>query len=169
MTTSPFGRFTGALTGLIVGLTGLGGAAAQPQSVAPSEAPAEWVRYAETATRSITAWLEEDSASAIAVRTYLHQTRPSEDQPTPPLVLKVWITPDGRIDRIDFPPFPEETANADLRAAIIGRALASRPPRRMLLPLRVAIQLEAGQPAPAAGVGEDRSSMVVAKAEITLH
>lgn len=170
MTASRFRRITGALAGLASGLVGLGGAAAaQPQSVAPSEAPVAWVQYAEIATRSITGWLEEDSEPATAFRAYLHQTRPAEDQPTPPLVLKVWIKPDGRVDRIDFTPFADEPTNANLRATIVGRSLASAPPRGMLLPLRLAIQLEVGQPVPAGGVGEDGSSMVPAAADITLH
>jgi hypothetical protein len=147
---SRFRRFTGALAGLASGLAGPGvAAAAQPQSVAPAEAPAAWVRYAEMATQSITAWLEEDGEPATAFRTYLHQTRPAEDQPTPLLVLKVWIKPDGRIDRTEFTPFADDAANAALRAAIVGRTLASRPPRGMLLPLRVGIQLEASKPVPA--------------------
>ena len=127
------------------------------------------MRYAETATQSITAWLEEDSEPATAFRAYLHQTRPAEDQPTPPLVLKVWIKPDGRVDRIDFTPLADESANANLRAAIVGRTLGSAPPRGMLLPLRLAIQLEAGEPAPVVSTGEERSSIVTAEAGTTLH
>ena len=162
---SRFRRLAGAFAGFAGGLVGLGGAAAaQPQSVTPSEAPVAWVRYAESVTQSITIWLEEDSQPATAFRAYLHQTRPAEDQPTPPLVLKVWINPDGRVDRIDFTPFADEPANADLRAAIVGRDLSAAPPRGMLLPLRLAIQLEASQPEPAGGTGEEPSSTVTAEA-----
>ncbi|MEG3086710.1 hypothetical protein [Sphingomonas sp. PB4P5] len=151
MNASRFRRLTGVLGGLASGLVGLGGAAAaQPQSVAPSEAPIAWVRYAETATRSVTTWLEEDSEPATAFRAYLHQTRPAEDQPSPPLVLKVWIKRDGRVDRIGFTPFADQSANASLLTSIVGRTLPSAPPRGMLLPLRLAIQLEPAQPAPAA-------------------
>jgi hypothetical protein len=140
-------RFGRALAVLAGGLIGLGGATTAPaQSVAPSQAPAEWVRYAEAATGTISAWLEEDGEAAAGFRNYLHQTRPADDQPTPTLILKVWVDPDGRIDRIEFPPFAHEQANADLRMAVVGRALEAPPPPDMLLPIRLAIQLEAPQP-----------------------
>lgn len=152
-------RVTLALTGLVSGLLGPGGAAwAQPQSMGAAEAPAEWVRYAALATESLTAWLEEDSESSAAFRAYLHQTRPAEDQPTPALMLKIWITPEGVVDRMDFPPFAHEAANIQLRAAVVGRALPAPPPRDMLLPLRLAIQLEAGRSETGSDGGEaDRS------------
>ena len=117
--------------------------AAPPRSVSPEAAPAEWVRYAEDTTAAITGWLEADDAAAVRLRTYLDATRPAPDQPTPPLALKFWIERDGSIARIDFPPFAHLEPNADLRGLIVGRKLASPPPRDMLLPIRLAIQLSA--------------------------
>lgn len=158
-------RLAGALAGVASSLVTLGGAAAaQPQSISPSEAPIEWVHYAETASQSITNWLEEDSEPATAFRAYLHQTRPAEDQPTLSLMLKLWIGAGGRIDRIDFTPFANEPTNVSLRAALVGRNLASAPPRGMLLPLRLAIQLEARQTAPAGG-----TDVVTAGTAASLH
>jgi hypothetical protein len=160
---SNFRRFAGALAGLAGGLVGLGGvAAAQPQSVSPSEAPAEWVRYAEVTTQTITRWLAEDNEAATALRAYLHQTRAVDNQPAPPLVLKIWMKPEGQIDRIGFTPFAHETANADLRTVIVGRTLEA-PPRDMLLPLRLAIQFDSVDD------GEDQSTIVTPKADSTLH
>lgn len=132
-------------------LAGAGLASTSPvagQSVSPSVAPVEWVRYAEAATLNVNGWLEEDGQAATAFRAYLDRTRSADDQPTTTLVLKVWIDPVGRIERLEFTPFAHEQANADLRAAIVGRRLPSAPPRDMLLPLRIGIQLEsAPQPA----------------------
>ena len=153
-------HLAGVLAGVASSLATLGGAAAaQPQSVSPSQAPVEWVRYAEMATLSITGWLEEDSEAATAFRAHLHQTRPIDDQPTPPLMLKLWISRDGRVDLIDFTPFADEPANTNLRAAIVGRSLASVRPRGMLLPLRLAIQLEPGQPVRDVGAGVNLPSI----------
>lgn len=133
----------GALASLISGLLGLEpAAAARAQSISPAQAPLAWVHFAEHATRMISAWLEEDSEAAARFRTYLHQVQAAGNQPIRPLEIKLWITPDGLIERVAFAPFVHEQANADLRAAIVGRRLPSAPPPDMLLPLRIAVQLE---------------------------
>nr|WP_316629325.1 hypothetical protein [uncultured Brevundimonas sp.] len=135
----------------LAAIVGAGLASATPvsaQTVSPSAAPAEWVRYAEDATNTISAWLGEDGEAATRFRTYLDQTRPAADQPTPPLELRVWIDPDGAVSRITFPPFAHEEANASLRGAIVGRRLTP-PPADMLLPIRIAVQLDAPAAEPA--------------------
>ncbi len=130
-------------------LAGAGLASAAPvsaQTVTPSAAPAEWVRYAEGATATITEWLQAEDETATRLRGYLDRTRPSADQATAPLQIKIWVDAEGAVSRIDFPPFAHEEANADLRAVIVGRRLAGPPPQGMLLPMRIAVQLD---PAPA--------------------
>lgn len=153
-TSSRFRNLGAALAGLLSGFSGLGGpASAHGQSVTPAEAPSEWVAYAQTATQSITRWLEEDSEAAIAFRAYLNQTRAADDQPARPLVLKVWIEANGRISRLGFAPFAHEAANAGLRGLLVGRSLAA-PPSGMLLPLRLSVQTEAQAPPEPAADGE---------------
>lgn len=133
------------LIGTLAALAGLGTASTAPaQSVSASEAPAAWIAYAETAAATLSAWLEEEGEAPNRLRAYLHQTRPAEDQPTPPLMLKVWIDRDGVVDRLDFTPFAHEAANADLRASVVGRRLSAPPPPDMLLPLRIAVEMPAG-------------------------
>ena len=135
----------------LAAIVGAGLASATPvsaQTVSPSAAPAEWVRYAEDATNTISAWLGEDGEPATRVRTSLDQTRPAADQPTPPLELRVWVDPDGAVSRIAFHPFAHEEANASLRGAIVGRRLTP-PPADMLLPIRIAVQLDAPAAEPA--------------------
>jgi len=132
-------------------IAGAGAAASAPvaaQSVSPSAAPAEWVRYAETASAAVNTWLQAESEPAQRLRAYLDATRPAPDQPTAPLVVKLWIDGDGTVSRIDFPPFAHAEANADLRGLIVGQRLANSPPKDMLLPLRIAVQLDAPAPAP---------------------
>ncbi|HRL25662.1 MAG TPA: hypothetical protein PLT84_12810 [Brevundimonas diminuta] len=116
-------------------------APAQAQSLTPEDAPAAWVVYAEAATRAVTAWLEENGEAASSVRHYLHQTRPAPDQPTRPLVLKLWIDPKGLISRIDFTPFAQAETDVALRSVVDGRRLAP-PPSGMLQPLRLLVQLD---------------------------
>ena len=125
----------------LIGASAVATSPVAAQSVSPSAAPAAWVRYAEETTRTITDWLEADSETAARLRTYLDATRPAPDQPTAPLVLKLWIGRDGTVSRIDFPPFAHPEPNADLRALIEGGRLTAVPPEDILLPLRILVEL----------------------------
>lgn len=146
-------RVSGALAAMLALVPGAGAAKdTAPQSLATSDAPAAWVAYAEAVTATVSTWLEGQEEPATRVRAYLDQTRPAEDQPTPPLLLKVWIDRDGVVERLEFTPFAHEAANADLRTALLGRRLPESPPVGMLLPLRIAVQM------PAAGENEARTT-----------
>lgn len=131
-------------------LAALFGTAASPaadaRQVPPSAAPAEWVRYAEIATATLTNWLQvDDAAAATRLRAYLGQLPAGTDGKPATLIVKLWIERDGRISRVEFPPFADEAANRDLRDLVAGRMLAP-PPRRMLLPLRIALQMSPDLP-----------------------
>lgn len=130
----------------VVALAGARLASSAPvsaQTMPPSAAPAEWVRYAEAATATVTEWLQADDETAVRFRAYLDGTRPTPGQATPPLLLKIWIAHDGTISRVEFPPFAHAQANADLRGLIVARNLAAPPPKGMRQPLLLAIQLKA--------------------------
>lgn len=134
------------LTAALAAALGLAAPAhARPQSLAPEAAPSAWVAYAETVTRTVAAWLEEEGEPASSLRLYLNQSRPAADQPTPPMVLKLWIDPQGLVSRVDFTPFADAEADALLRSAVDGRRLP-QPPSGMLQPLRLAVQLDANVP-----------------------
>lgn len=130
-------RWTAALVG--AGLASTAPAAAQ--SIPPSAAPVEWVRYAEGATNTITGLLESDTEASSRFRAYLDRTRGSDAEPSPVIELRVWIARDGEISRVEFTPFAHEEANKDLRAALLGKRLTPPPPD-MRLPIRIAVQLE---------------------------
>lgn len=118
---------------------------AQAQAVDAANAPVEWVRYAQDATLAVTGLLESDSETATRLRAYLDATRAAPDQPTAPLILKLWVDGRGSVSRIDFAPFAHPEPNADLKSLIVGQAVAGAPPKDMLLPLRILIQLPAGE------------------------
>lgn len=136
-------RWLAALVG--VGLASTAPAAAQDVTP-PDQAPVEWVRYATSATETVTALLQAESEAAIRLRAYLDATRPAPDQPTAPLLIKVWVDKDGGISRIDHAPFAHAEPNADLSTLLVGAALTGTPPADMRLPLRILVQLP---PAPA--------------------
>lgn len=130
------------LAGLVAGVAALVSAGeADAQRITPVAAPAEWVRYAEAATTTLATWLNEEGEAPTRFRGYLDQTRPDAGEHAP-VDLKLWIAANGAIERIDFASYADERANADLRAAIVGRALP-RPPAGMVLPLRVRIATDA--------------------------
>ncbi|GLJ00025.1 hypothetical protein [Sphingobium sp. BS19] len=110
--------------------------------VAPSVAPVEWVRYAQGAAAAVTALLQADNEAAVQLRAYLDQTRPAPDQPTAPLIVKLWVAKDRKVSKIDFTPFSHPAPNADLRALLVGQRLPGMLPKGMLLPLRIAVQLD---------------------------
>ncbi|SNT19992.1 hypothetical protein SAMN06295912_1576 [Sphingomonas laterariae] len=139
---SIFSRLT-RWTALLAGSVLAAASPAQAQTVAPSAAAAEWVRYANDATTAVNRLLEADTETAIRLRAYLDRTRPAPDRPTAPLTLKLWVDKEGTVTRIEFEPFAHAEPNADLRTLIVGQTLAGAPPKDMLLPLRIVIQLDA--------------------------
>lgn len=126
-------------------LIGASVAAASPaaaQGADASAAPVEWIRYANGAADVITGWLQADSETAVRFRSYLDQARPDADRPAAPLAQKIWVDRDGAVSRIAFSPFAHAEPNADLLALVSGHRLPGKPPKDMLQPLRVAIQLD---------------------------
>lgn len=119
---------------------------AQAQSVAPTEAPRAWLDYAEGATSSVTAWLEEPSDPSTRVRAFLDGTRSAPDQPSLPLVLKIWVDRKGVITRVEHDALKPPALPDDVRTVVVGRKLPP-PPRKMLQPMLIAVQVP---PAPAA-------------------
>ncbi|WP_447725918.1 hypothetical protein [Sphingomonas koreensis] len=113
---------------------------AAAQSVAPSAAPAAWVRYAEASTSTISAWLQEDGEAPARLRACLDEARIDRGGPIE-IQISLWLKPDGRIERLRFPALAHAQANAELQNAILNRNLGT-PPQGMLLPMRIAVQLE---------------------------
>tara|TARA_R110002020_G_scaffold300377_1_gene515991 strand:+ start:453 stop:923 length:471 start_codon:yes stop_codon:yes gene_type:complete len=140
-----------SLTGRLAALIGIVIASSAPlsaQSVSPSAAPVEWVRYAEQVQTTVTGLLKGNSEAALRFRSYVDGMRNVQNQQSSSLLLKVWITDDGTVSRIDFTPFAHEEANADLRSLIEAKRLDTLPPPDMLQPLHLVVEL---QSAPADG------------------
>lgn len=120
------------------------------RQVSPEAAPAAWVAYAETVNGKVAEWLRGEDEAAVRLRAYVDGLRPAADQSSPPITLRLWIDAKGVVTRVEFAPFAHEAANTDLRGLLVGRAVGARPPRGMLLPLRLAVQLDPA-PEPASG------------------
>ncbi len=140
---------------LLASLLALLGGPAVSQAVdsmsSGGQAPPAWVAYAQEATRTVIGWLNADESPASGIRAVLEQTRPAPDQPTPPLVVRIWVDPSGAITRVEFPPLSDAQATQDLRALLTSHRLEA-PPQGMRQPMRLGLQLapHPAQPANAA-------------------
>ncbi len=142
MGTSPF-RWRALVAGLAAAV-GLGANVQAQEPLAPQQAPAAWIAYAERATDAIAAWLAEDRHAPARVRGYL-LAGPKAKAKAVALELKVWVAADGVVSKVDFAPLGDASADADLTASIAGRRLGPPPPH-MLQPLRLAIELRPREP-----------------------
>lgn len=140
-------RRTRFLPAAAVLLGALGVAApASAQQIEAGKAPPAWIAYAQTVSEVIRGAISGEEPAAVRFKAYLDASRTDPAQPPPALALKLWIGAKGVVTRVEFAPFAHEEANSDLTSLLVGRAIGSTPPKGMLLPLRLTVQL---QPAPA--------------------
>jgi hypothetical protein len=132
------------LLGILAGL-GLAGTSQAAGVIGPDQAPPAWVAYAEGSTRTVAAWLNAETAPAPRIRAVLDATRPAQDQPTPPLLVKLWVDGQGIITRADIPSLGDAAADQDLQSLLVGHALTA-PPKGLRLPMRLALQLPPSPP-----------------------
>ena len=131
----------------LLGIIWTSGAAAQTSnSVSLERAPPSWIAYAQTVSEAIRGAISGEEPAALRFKAYLDASRTDPALPAPILALRLWIDAKGAITRAEFAPFAHEAANSDLSGLLVGRAIGSPPPKGMLLPLRLSVQL---QPAPA--------------------
>jgi len=146
------GRRNGVLTGWRFGLgkvvaplaatfmaLSLGGTAAA-QSTA---LPASWSSYAGLVGQQFQAWLMGDDDVAYRLHKFLEDRAVSAtDAPPGPLLVKVWIGPEGRVTRLDFPSLGAPQADADLRQVLTTAPLSELPPPDMRQPLVLRLNLQ---------------------------
>jgi hypothetical protein len=137
-------------TGLGVGGAAMAVAAsAQPAPHIPAaSAPAAWIAYAGQVNDQLQVWLADGSQPAKRLGAYLAGLTPSGSDQVATIPVKVWIDADGTVSKVDFPPFADVQANADLTALIQGRRVPAAPPPGLLLPIRLNLKI-APAPAPA--------------------
>lgn len=139
---------TGRLAALALSLCGIQPTWARhtPRSVAPEAAPAAWVAYAGRVNAKVTAWLTGSEDAAVRLKASIDASRPSADRSSAPLVLRLWIDRKGTITRVDFTPFENEQANTDLRSLVVGRTIGAVPPKGMLQPIVLTIEVDPAPP-----------------------
>jgi hypothetical protein len=133
-----------------VGLGSTLGAAA-PRSVSPEAAPPAWIAYAGIVNQAITAQLGGDDPVAVRLHAYLDQIPGASAHAGVRLPIRVWVDAMGVITKVDFTPFAQQQPNVDLHALLTGLHLPKAPPRNMLLPIRLTINLDPVAASPMSG------------------
>lgn len=115
-----------------------GGAAAQSNAV-----PASWQSYAGLVVHQFQAWLMADDEAAYRLHRFLEdRTLSAADEPAGPLLIRVWIDPEGQVSRLDFPSLGQAQADSDLRRILTVSPLSEPPPPDMRQPLTLRLNLQ---------------------------
>ncbi|KVC18100.1 hypothetical protein NUV26_06955 [Burkholderia pseudomultivorans] len=113
------------------------------QAVDADDAPAAWVDYARRVAQHLAVALDDGAdAAACRVRGHLeHQAAQDNGEGAPPraLRLKAWLDGNGAIARVESTPGFGPAFAADLRAALVGRAVGVAPPSGMTQPVVVRV------------------------------
>lgn len=125
-----------------VGLT-VSSAPVMVQTAMAQSVPQHWVSYAQMAGNQLEAWLSDPANDAVVrLHEWMQQRLLQEGQPLPPpLIVKVWVAPDGKISRTEFASLGQAQADADLRSLMTTQFLSEPPPRDMRQPMVLQLNL----------------------------
>jgi hypothetical protein len=130
-----------------VGITIGAGAATLPAAAAgqandyqPTDnAPAAWRQFAEQTQLRIRERLATDDGSVRQLNRLLDERRAIDGNPLN-VVVKIWVSPVGAVERLEFDTLDMEVAS-NLRAVLIGSSLHASPPQNMLQPMHLMLSL----------------------------
>lgn len=114
--------------------------AAQTNDYQPTDnAPATWRQFAEQVQLKFRERLATDDGSVRQLNRLLEERRAIDSNPLSVLV-KVWISPVGAVERLEFDTLDTDVAS-NLRAILIGSSLHALPPQNMLQPMHLMLSL----------------------------
>jgi hypothetical protein len=123
---------------------GLASAAVAAQTQPQQQVPQHWVSYATRASGQLQSSLSNpDDDTVVRLHSAMQSRMRDEGRAVPPapFVVRVWVGPTGRIDRVAFDPLGDVQADADLRAVLTAKPLAEPPPRDMRQPMVLQLTL----------------------------
>lgn len=125
-----------------VGLT-VSSAPVMVQTAMAQSVPQHWISYAQMAGNQLEAWLSDPANDTVVrLHNWMQERLLKEGQPLPPpLVVKVWVAPDGKISRTEFASLGQAQADADLRSLMMTQSLSEPPPRDMRQPMVLQLSL----------------------------
>ncbi|MGJ7543088.1 YbaB/EbfC family DNA-binding protein [Variovorax sp. LT1R16] len=125
------------------GLVGLGLAASGTPALAVTPIPQHWISYANMAGNQLQSTLSDPADAAVQRLHAWMQARLLREgaPPPPPLVVRVWVAADGRVERVAFESLGDAQADADLRTLLTAQPLSEPPPRDMRQPMVLQLTL----------------------------
>jgi hypothetical protein len=106
--------------------------------------PASWSRYAELVQFRIMEWMSAETEAADRLHAFLESQAAAGAASTIPdsVVVKIWVGPDGIVQKVDIPPLGSDQARADFRALLTAGNVGESPPGDMLQPLQLRLSLK---------------------------
>lgn len=115
-------------------------AAALGVAQAQETPPPAWIEYARLTSSELQVRLSED-AGELVTRLHAFLGKRQGDHEPVPVIVRIWISPQGWIERSEFQTLGNAQADADLRALLAARALPQAPPADMRQPLVLRLTL----------------------------
>jgi hypothetical protein len=111
-----------------------------------AQVPAAWQDFAKRLQLRLQERLASDSTPALRFHDAIARRAPDAGAAPPPIVVRVWVMPDGKVQRIELEGLDDD-ASHDLSALLIGDGVGSTPldmpqPLRMRLSLRPKTRVE---------------------------
>ncbi|WP_422086128.1 YbaB/EbfC family DNA-binding protein [Variovorax sp.] len=133
---------------LALGWLGLGLASATVPVAATAQTqqqvPQHWISYANLAGNQLQASLSDPaSETVVRLHAWMQERMLKEGQSAPPapVVVRVWVAPSGKVDRVAFDSLGDAQADTDLRTLLTAQPLAEPPPRDMRQPMVLQLTL----------------------------
>ncbi|WP_143012422.1 TonB C-terminal domain-containing protein [Variovorax sp. EL159] len=135
---------------LALGWLGLGLASATVPVMAPAQAqtqqpvPQHWISYANLAGNQLQSSLSDPAnETVVRLHAWMQERMLKEGQSAPPtpVVVRVWVAANGKVERVAFDSLGNAQADADLRALLTAQPLAEAPPRDMRQPMVLQLTL----------------------------
>lgn len=131
----------------MVGLAGVGLTVATMPVAAqqPANVPQHWISYAQMAGNQFEAWLSAPAnEKVVRLHSWMQQRMLADGQPLPPppLVVRVWVAPGGKVEEVKFASLGQAQADDDLRSVLVTQSLSEPPPKDMLQPMVLQLTLQ---------------------------
>lgn len=139
-------RLRRVLGGLGLGLLSTTPAVAQVPAGQP--VPGHWLSYAQSVSLAFEDRLGNQASETVQrLHAWLQQhllQSPQTRPEAPALVVRLWVAPQGQIERLEFDSLGQAQADADLRQLLASDPLPTPPPRDMRQPLVLQLSLAVG-------------------------
>ncbi len=133
---------------LALGWLGLGLASATAPVAATAQTqqqvPQHWISYANLAGNQLQSSLSDPANDTVVrLHAWMQERMLKEGQSAPPapVVVRVWVAPSGKVDRVAFDSLGDAQADTDLRTLLTAQPLAEPPPRDMRQPMVLQLTL----------------------------